>query len=227
MLGKSPIPALREEDFQDGKYDDDHLEPGGQIDTFLPNELQCTHTSEEVKDSIVKINNEKIISNDVKTGLLNLHDETFKRLPTSLQMFHKIEKESEKKDTQAKLKHNKMVEVNQNGKKFYIHKTTAVELLQESERVSTDRLFRVRAIQPNINYSQSSHYHNSLVPIKDNILEISNTCVFKPEGKSWKIGKLLQFSNLPQKTISSQQYRATSVEISKLKALDSVGVLLV
>ena len=60
------------------------------------------------------------------------------------QCFKKIEKESEKKDTQAKLKHNKMVEVNQNGKNFYIHKTTAVWLLQESERVSTDRLFRHR-----------------------------------------------------------------------------------
>ena len=63
-------------------------------------------------------------------------------------MFQKIEKESEKKDTQAKLKHNKMVEVNQNGKKFYIHKTTAVWLLQESECVLTDRLFHVRAKQP-------------------------------------------------------------------------------
>ena len=103
------------------------------------------------------------------TGLLNLHDETFKRLPTSLPMFQKIEKESEKKDTQAKLKHNKMVEVNQNGKKFIIHKTTAVWLLQESECVSTDCLFRVRAKQPNMNYSQykmDSHYHSSLVPIK-------------------------------------------------------------
>ena len=207
IAGKIPIPALREEDFQDDECDDDHLEPGGQIDAFLHNELQCTHTSEEVKASIVKLSNEKMISNDVKTGLLNLHDETFKRLPTSLPMFQKIEKKSEKKDTQAKLKHNKMVKVNQNGKKFYIHKTTAIWLLQESELVSTDRLFRVRAKQPNMNYSQSSHYHSSLVPIKDNILEISDICVFKPEGKSWKIGKLLQFSNLSQKTISSQQYQ--------------------
>ena len=150
----SPIPAVREEDFQDDECDDGHLEPGGQIDAFLHNELQCTHTSEEVKASIGKLSNEKMISNDVKTGL------------------------------QAKLKHNKMVEVNQNGKKFYIHKTTAVWLLQESERVSTDRLLRVRAKQPNMNYSQSSHYHSSLVPIKDNILEISDICVFKPEENS-------------------------------------------
>ena len=67
-----PIPAHREEDFQDDECDDDHLEPGGQIDAFLHNELQCTHTSEEVKASIVKLNNEKIISNDVKTGLFEL-----------------------------------------------------------------------------------------------------------------------------------------------------------
>ena len=92
-----PIPALREEDFQDDECDDDHLEPGGQIDVFLYNELQCTHTSEEVKASIVKLSNEKMISNDIKTGLLNLHDETFKRLPTSLPMFQKIEKEVRRK----------------------------------------------------------------------------------------------------------------------------------
>ena len=68
-------------------------------------------------------------------------------------MLQKIEKESEKKEALAKLKHDNLVEVNQNGKKFYIHETTAVELLQESEHVSTDRLFRVRAKQSNMNYS--------------------------------------------------------------------------
>ena len=125
-------------------------------------------------------------------------------------------------------KHSKMVEVNQNGKKFYIHKTTAVWLLQESERVSTDRLFRVRAKQPYSNCSQSkvgSQYHSSLVSIKDNIVEVDHVCVFKPEEDSWIIGKILQFSNLSQKTISSQQYRSRSVDMSNLKALDSIGAL--
>ena len=121
IAGKKPrIPALREEDFQDGKYDDDHLEPGGQIDAYLHIELQCTHTSEEVKASIAILSNEKIISNDVKTGLLNLHNETLKRPPTLPPMLQKIEKESEKKEALAKLKHDNLVEVNQNGKKFYI-----------------------------------------------------------------------------------------------------------
>ena len=35
-----------------------------------------------------------------------------------------------------------------NGRSLYIRKTTAVWLLQEGERVSTDRLFRVRNKQP-------------------------------------------------------------------------------
>ena len=96
-----PIPAHREEDFQDDECDDDHLEPGGQIDAFLHNELQCTNSTMK-----------KLFPMTSKQVYLNLHDETFKRLPTSLQMFQKIEKESEKKDTQAKLKHNIMVEVN-------------------------------------------------------------------------------------------------------------------
>ena len=221
-----PTPALKEQDLQDDEFDDDHLQPEAQMDTFLQNEIQCSHTSEEVKASIVKLSEERIISDDVKIGLLNLHSETFQRLSTPLPMFQKIENETTKKEgTQKTQKHCKMVEVNQNGKKFYIH---AVWLLQESERVSTDRLFRVRAKQPYSNCSQSkvgSQYHSSLVPIKDNIVEVDDVCVFKPEEDSWIIGKILQFSNLSQKTISSQQYRSRSVDMSNLKALDSIGAL--
>ena len=46
-------------------------------------------------------------------------------------------------------KHNLFVEVNlSNGRSVYIRKTTLVWLLQENERLSSDRLFRVREKQP-------------------------------------------------------------------------------
>ena len=41
-----------------------------------------------------------------------------------------------------------LIEVSHNKKKVVVHKTTAVWLLQDGERVSIDCLFRVRAKQP-------------------------------------------------------------------------------
>ena len=56
-------------------------------------------------------------------------------------------------------KNSAMVEVLYNGKKMYIHKSTAVWIFQEGEQLSSDRLIRVRESQPlntpknsNINY---------------------------------------------------------------------------
>ena len=40
------------------------------------------------------------------------------------------------------------LEINHNGKRMFIHKTTAIWLFQEGERVSADRLFQVQEIQP-------------------------------------------------------------------------------
>ena len=65
---------------------------------------------------------------------------------------------------------------------MYIHKTTAVWLLQEGERVSSDRLFRVRAKQP---FSTDSKPNvpvpiiADIIPIVCDTVEISNLCVFK------------------------------------------------
>jgi len=48
----------------------------------------------------------------------------------------------------SKSKISPYLEVKVNGRPFYIHKTTAVWLLQQEERVSPGRLFRVRCMQP-------------------------------------------------------------------------------
>ena len=47
-----------------------------------------------------------------------------------------------------KYKHCNFVEIECGDKTVFIHKTTAVWLLQEGERVSANRLFRVRSKQP-------------------------------------------------------------------------------
>ena len=38
----------------------------------------------------------------------------------------------------------RLLEIEYNGKRMFIHKTTAVWLFQEGEQVSADRLFRVK-----------------------------------------------------------------------------------
>ena len=79
---------------------------------------------------------------------------------------------------------------------MYIHKTTAVWLLQEGERVSSDRLFRVHAKQP---FSTDSKPNVPVPIIADiptvcNTVEISNLCVFKCSETNWKIGRVLRFA---------------------------------
>ena len=93
-------------------------------------------------------------------------------------------------------KFSPFVEVNQNGRVCHIRKTTAAWLFQECERVSTDRLFRVRSKQP---YSsnkidplstKSSCPQVSTLPTKLQSIQIGDICVFNKQIK-WKIGKQL------------------------------------
>jgi len=99
-----------------------------------------------------------------------------------------------------KKKHISFIEVNlSNGLTVYIRKTTLVWLLQENERLSSDRLFRVREKQP---FSSSAHaYSNSRavmsIPIKASSVSPGDVCVFIFEisaGYSWDLGKIIQFS---------------------------------
>ena len=87
------------------------------------------------------------------------------------------------------------VHVQTSGKgSIYIRKQTAVWLFQETERVSSDRLFRVCAKQP---------FQKSLVkpfpkPCSNNIhvaqyIVIGDLCAFRLAGKSFRIGRVLQF----------------------------------
>ena len=106
-----------------------------------------------------------------------------------LPIYH-LQLDSSKKQEQ-KHKHSHFVEVSCGDKAVYIHKTTAVWLLQETERVSTDRLFRVRNKQPFATQSNTSKIPTSSAvhPIVWSSISVSDMCVFKT---TWKV---LQFSN--------------------------------
>ena len=81
----------------------------------------------------------------------------FQRLPSStIPMYQCVEVQNDKKKKSvraAQSKFNPFVEVlTHNRKSILIRKSTALWLLQEGERLSPDRIFRVRSTQP---YSES------------------------------------------------------------------------
>lgn len=69
-----------------------------------------------------------------------------------------------KKGTKSKQKFSPFVEIRSHEGTFFIRKTTAVWLLQESERVSSDRLFRVRCKQP-FDCKLTSHLSTHKTPL--------------------------------------------------------------
>ena len=103
-----------------------------------------------------------------------------------------------------------------------IRKTTAIWLFQEGERVSSDRLFRVRAKQPFSNETRATCYEESsrTKPHIAETVEIGDMCVFY-KGNGVEIGRVLQFSHHEKKTISTNQYkgRVASIKNKELGVL--------
>ena len=106
-------------------------------------------------------------------------------------MFEVKDVVSNKKSTYSK--HCPYVEVKYNSKTLCINKTTAVWLLQEGERVSSDRLFRVRHKQPYSSDPQPQrHITFNTEPSVSETIEVGNICVFKDSINTltWKIRRV-------------------------------------
>ena len=92
----------------------------------------------------------------------------------------------------------------------FIRKTTVLWLFQEGERVSSDRLFRVRGKQPFSNDTKICSLEtpalNGEVPYITETVEVGDMCVFNKDD-GWKIGRILQFSYHEKKTNSAYQYK--------------------
>ena len=81
---------------------------------------------------------------------------------------------------------------------IYVRKSTIVWLLQESEWVSTDRLFRVREKQPEIKQENKKSsiisHKSSVLPIVSDYIVLGDVCVFKIQSYNQpRIGRILQF----------------------------------
>ena len=112
-----------------------------------------------VAEDIKEMKDAGVIDNELSSNLKNLHNVTFKRIENSaLPLYGAFEQQDDKvKTTEKKFesqKHCQLVEVvtQDSSKPVYINKTTVVWLFQEGERLSADRMFRVRNKQPYILY---------------------------------------------------------------------------
>ena len=107
------------------------------------------------------------------------------------------------------------VEVAVNDCTFSIRKTTALWLLQEGERVSSDRLFRVREKQPFPSTSQMSLMQVSYPnPVMLNTLTIGDLCLFKLTT-DWELGRILHFAMYDTDTKKySKPYKEQNVNTS-------------
>ena len=227
MWKNPPIPVLKKDEdicHNDDDDMDDEALAGNDVVPLLLQEANSSQDPEEVASGISQLANAGMIGKKLTDCLETLHRSSFKRLSgTSLPMFE-VDAETPSMGKKIKRKHSLFVEVKHNSKTFFINKTTAVWLFQEGERVSSDRLFRVRSKEPYTSDPQPKlHSTSNKDPAVNQLLEVGSICVFKDSKSLYKIGRVLQFAYYLEKTKSSQQYRGTTVHLTdKAK---KIGVL--
>ena len=114
------------------------------------------------------------------------------------------------------------VEVSLNDRSFSIRNTTAIWLLQESERVSSDRLFRVREKQPFSSTLQSLMQVSCANPVMLATLTLGDLCLFKLTIDNWKLGRILQFAKY---NTDIKKYSKPYKEQNAKASTKNVGVL--
>ncbi len=192
--------------------------PSGDLISSIVQETS-TECPLDIETDIRTLKDGKMINSEMELKLSSLQ--------RSLPQFKKVNSESipmyEISGSNGDISFTPFVKVTLcNGMQVFIRKTTVVWLFQEGERVSSDRLFRVRASQPfsseTTKCEQTDRERSKHVVRAD--VKLGEICAFM-QGDNWCIGKLLQFSKYKNKTISGRQYKASSVAVSK----DDVGVL--
>ena len=134
----------------------------------------CTDEAVKISDDLKTTVANDLVDRNLQQKLQHRQKLAIKRLPSSALPVYQYVETMEVKQTSLKQKcqnqFTSFVEVQtRSGKPVLIRKTTALWLLQEGERISTDRLFRVRHIQPYSSTSSSSINVKPVTVIDDSI----------------------------------------------------------
>ena len=132
-------------DDDDQDDDDDNDEVVINIADLL--EVNSIVEPNDVSAGITQLSDAKLVDEKMADHLNSLHAASFRKVSNNALPVYEIEVNSCTKKSH-KSKFCSFIEVTHNKKKVFIHKTTAVWVLQEGERISTDHLFCVRAKQP-------------------------------------------------------------------------------
>ena len=119
----------------------------------------------------------------------NKIDEELKQLDTGIPVYKR--RKSSSNDLLSPF-----VKVEIAGKELFIRKRTAVWLFQDTERLSADRLFRVRAKQPfteNKIHQQVVYDMKQKQPVIAEYVVVGDLCAFKLHVNNLSIGRVLQF----------------------------------
>ena len=181
-----------------------------------------------IKTDVGKLKDAEIIDNNLSTEMLKKHSKLEKINSHKLPLY-KSTLDDQKNDTTPP---TAFLKVEHNGKEIYVRKRTVVWLFTEGERVSNDRLFRVRAIQPfSSNSPASTTSEHQQTPYRSNHVSIGDICAFKKnDGRFrvfcflFKICKLEQFAYFKEKAKKAQECKQKTVLIAAA-ANDNIGVL--
>ena len=142
----------------DDDGEDDGVNSEGLQNVACLNEDISIHESVQVSEDLKRMTENNIIDNALQQKMQKQQKIFYKQIPSStIPMYQQVEKSDDSKRLQKEKlksistmkKFNPFVEViTSSNKKILIRKTTALWLLQEGERISADRLFRVRCKHP-------------------------------------------------------------------------------
>ena len=199
--------------------------------TDLQEEIYSEDECAEMLSEIDKLKDAKIIEKQLHETLYQ--NVTFSRIKSGT-IPRYVQNDSTKDNSTNNKKSSKnsaLVEVLYNGKKMFIHKSTAVWIFQEGEWLSSDRLIRVRESQPlNTPKTAISTTHcTSKTPEKNTVISVGDMCVFmnrdgNTKTNEWKIGKILQFAYYLERTKKARQYTGTFVKCNK-DNINKIGII--
>ena len=111
-------------------------------------EIYDPQDSNEIQQEIDQLKEVKVIDSDLHAKLNHISNMSLTQVKTdSVSMFEMNDDNDNSQQLPSKCR---LLEIEHNGKRMFIYKTTAVWLLQEGEHVSVDRLFKLQQTQPYI-----------------------------------------------------------------------------
>lgn len=225
-----------ESDDDGNNEDNDGVEEKSQVIlSDIVNEV-CTEQPSQIAVDLKAISESGLIDDALKSKLEQQQKMLpLTRIPSSTVSMFIVDEgnKGKSKHVSSSKKHFPFVEVQANGQNVFIRKTTAVWLLQEGERVSSDRLFRVRckqpfAIEPLKVYTDTIPVTSpSITAPKVNVIDLDACCsssqatvnsviVKNMEDNSWlKVGSITLYLDDKQSILNGERLTGSQIIVAQ------------